>query len=50
MKGGLPKEVVSDEGKINMGHMHICDQQSWSYKRGGLSTGVTQYLSIAVLL
>ena len=40
MKGGLSKEVVSDEEEINMGYIHICDQQSRSYKRGGLSLRV----------
>ena len=50
MKGGLSEEMVSDEGKINMGHIHICEQQSRSYKRVGLLTGVIQYYPIAVLL
>ena len=27
------------EGKINMEHIHIGDQQSRSFKRGGLSKG-----------
>ena len=26
MKGGLSKEVVSDEGEFSMGHMCICSQ------------------------
>ena len=36
-EGGLSKEVVSDERETNVGH--ICDRQSWSLKRGGLSQG-----------
>ena len=39
MNGGLSKEVISDVGEINMGRIHICDQQSWSYERGDLSRG-----------
>ena len=39
MKGSSLKEVVSDEGELSMGHIHICDQQSRSCKRGGLSRG-----------
>ena len=39
MKGGLSKEVVSDEGEVSMGYIYICNQKDRSYKRGGLSRG-----------
>ena len=39
MRSGLSEVMVSDEGEINMGRIHICDQESWSYKRGGLLQG-----------
>ena len=58
MKGGLSKEVVSDEGEINMGHIHFCDQQSGSYKwwsftkvvseRGYHCTSICTYMYVCV--
>ena len=39
MTGALSKEVISDEGELCIGHIHICDQQNRSYKRGGPSQG-----------
>ena len=51
MKDGLLKEVVSDKGEVSVGHIHICNQLYWYYKRGGLSRGwslkgVPQYMCI----
>ena len=40
------KEVVPDNGEINIGQIHICDQQSLSYKRGGLSKGVLLHIHL----
>ena len=39
MKGGLSKEVVSDEGEVSMGYIYFCNQKDRSYKRGGLLRG-----------
>ena len=50
MKGGLSKEVVSDEGEFSMGYRYIYDQQRRSYKfkevifhEGGLSKELLLY-------
>ena len=56
MKGGLSKEVVSDEGEVSMGHIYICNQKYRSYNciqkkevvfhEGGLSNKVPLYIHL----
>ena len=36
---GMQKRWSLTRGKVHMGHIHICDQQSWSCILGGLLQG-----------